>query len=62
MAKAKTFFDVGTYTGNGGIYRVGVPTLRTAYNQQVARSLRFRSGNSAYLSRTATTQIGRAHV
>ena len=55
MAKAKTFFDVGTYTGNGGIYRVGVPTLRTAYNQQVARSLRFRSGNSAYLSRTATT-------
>ena len=52
MAKAKTFFDVGTYTGNGGLYRVGVPTLRTAYNQQVARSLRFRSGNSAYLSRT----------
>ena len=59
MAKAKTFFDVGTYTGNGGIYRVGVPTLRTAYNQQVARSLRFRASNSAYLIRTPASTSNR---
>lgn len=54
MAKAKTFFDVGTYTGNGGLYRVGVPTKRTAFNQQVGKSLRFRNSNTAFLSRSVT--------
>ena len=56
MAKqAKTYFDVGTYTGSGGYKRIGIPTKRNANTLQVSRSLRLRSANSAYLSRTFTT-------
>ena len=55
MAKqAKTYFDVGTYTGSGGYKRIGIPTKRNANTLQVSRSLRFRSANSAYLDRKST--------
>lgn len=54
MAQYKKYFDIGTYTGNGGQYRVGMPTLRSpgASNGQVAQSLRFRSSNANYLNKT----------
>jgi hypothetical protein len=46
MPHYKKVFDIGTYTGNGGIYRVGIPTLRGVGpgGKQIANSLRFRSG------------------
>ena len=56
---AKTYFDVGTYTGNGDYQRIGVPTKRNASTLQVSRSLRFRSANSAYLSRTPASATNR---
>ena len=56
MPQYKKVFDIGTYTGNGGQYRVGIPTLRVPgpSGKQVAGSLRFRnvSSNDAKLSRT----------
>ena len=52
---AKTYFDVGTYTGQGNYQRIGVPTKRNASTLQVSRSLRFRSSNTSYLSRTFGT-------
>ena len=54
MPLYKKAFDIGTYTGNGGQYRVGIPTLRLPgpSGKQVAGSLRFRSSNSEYMSRT----------
>ena len=59
MALAKTYFDVGTYTGQGNYQRIGVPTKRNASTLQVSRSLRFRSANSAYLSRTPGSATNR---
>lgn len=57
MPQYKKVFDVGTYAGVSGFTRVGIPTLRTpgAGGKQVAKSLRFRSANTAYLSRTPGT-------
>jgi Concanavalin A-like lectin/glucanases superfamily/SPRY domain len=57
MPQYKKAFDIGTYTGNGGQYRVGMPTLRVVgpTGTQVAGSLRFRQENSAYLYRTSGT-------
>ena len=57
MPQYKKVFDIGTYTGNGGEYRVGIPTLRGVGPSgfQDAGSLRFRQENSAYLSRTQGT-------
>jgi hypothetical protein len=54
MPHYKKAFDIGTYTGNGGQYRVGMPTLRGVgpSGKQVAGSTRFRFSNSVYLSRT----------
>ncbi|NDB59885.1 hypothetical protein EB001_15775 [bacterium] len=54
MPQYKKVFDIGTYTGNGGQYRVGIPTLRGVgpSGKQVANSLRFRSTDSTSLSRT----------
>lgn len=54
MPHYKKAFDIGTYTGNGGQYRVGIPTLRGVgpSNGQVANSLRFRASNSNYITRT----------
>ena len=48
MAQYKKYFDIGTYTGNGGQYRVGIPTLRGqgASAGTVANSLRFRQSNT----------------
>ena len=63
MPQYKKVFDIGTYTGNGGQYRVGIPTLRMQGPSAgtVAQSLRFRASNSNYLTRTPA-KIGRAHV
>ena len=57
MPQYSKLFNVGTYTGNGGMYRVGIPTLRVPGPSgfQDAGSLRFRQENSAYLSRTQGT-------
>ena len=54
MPQYKKVFDIGTYTGNGGQYRVGIPTLRVQGPSAgaVAQSLRFRSGATTYLNRT----------
>lgn len=61
MPQYKKVFDVGTYAGVSGYTRVGIPTLRTpgAGGKQVAKSLRFRSANSAYLNRTMAMQASR---
>ena len=55
MPQYKKVFDIGTYTGNGGQYRVGIPTLRGVgpTGTQVASSLRFRA--APYLTRTFGT-------
>lgn len=57
MPQYKKVFDAGLYSSGGGFTRVGVPTLRTpgSGGKQVAKSLRFRAANSAYLSRTSGT-------
>ena len=57
MPQYKKVFDIGTYTGNGGQYRVGMPTLRGqgASSGTVANSLRFRSSVSTYLTRTPSS-------
>lgn len=47
-------FDVKTWTGNGNALTVGTTNKQTS-SYQIARSLRFRKVNSAFLSRTATT-------
>ena len=54
MPHYKKAFDIGTYTGNGGQYRVGIPTLRGVgpSGTQVAGSLRFRQASSQYMTRT----------
>ena len=54
MPQYKKVFDAGLYSSGGGFTRVGVPTLRSvgASGKQVAKSLRFRAANSAYLNRT----------
>lgn len=54
MPHYKKAFDIGTYTGNGTQYRVGIPTLRGVgpTGTQVAGSLRFRETNVNYLQRT----------
>jgi hypothetical protein len=59
MALANTYFNTGTYTGNGGYQRLGIPTKRAAYNLQASRSLRFRSSASAYLTRTPNSGTNR---
>jgi hypothetical protein len=54
MPHYKKAFDIGTYTGNGGQYRVGMATLRGvgSTGTQVAGSLRFRQASSQYMTRT----------
>ena len=54
-------FDIGTYTGQGGHLRLGMPTLRIpgSSNGQVAQSLRFRASNSNYLTRTPSVSGNR---
>jgi hypothetical protein len=54
MPQYKKVFDIGTYTGNGGQYRVGIPTLRGVgpSGKQVAGATRFRLGVPNYLTRT----------
>ena len=54
MPQYKKVFDIGTYTGNGGMYRVGMATLRGVgpTGTQVAGSLRFRQASSQYMTRT----------
>jgi len=61
MPHYKKAFDIGTYTGNGGQYRVGIPTLRGvgSTGTQVANSLRFRASNSNYLTRTPASSGNR---
>lgn len=56
MPHYKKAFDIGTYTGNGGQYRVGIPTLRGVgpSGKQAAGSLRFRSDVSTDLRRTVS--------
>lgn len=56
MPQYKKVFDIGTYTGNGGQYRVGIPTLRSVgpSGKQAAGSLRFRSDVSTDLRRTVS--------
>lgn len=53
MPQYKKYFDIGTYTGNGGQYRVGIPTKREVgpSGKQVSNSLRFKR-NTTYLSKT----------
>ncbi|NDB60922.1 hypothetical protein EB001_21125 [bacterium] len=57
MPQYKKAFDIGTYTGNGGQYRVGIPTLRGLgpTGTQIGGSSRFRSSNSNFLSKTFVT-------
>ena len=57
MPQYKKVFDIGTYTGNGGQYRVGIPTLRPPgpSGKQAAGSVRFRRANKNQLSRTFGT-------
>ena len=57
MPQYKKAFDIGTYTGNGGVYRIGMPTLRIVgpSGKQVAGSTRFRLGVPNYLTRTPAT-------
>jgi len=54
MPQYKKVFDAGLYSSGGGFTRVGVPTLRSpgSGGKQVAKSLRFRAANTAYLNRT----------
>ena len=61
MPQYKKVFDIGTYTGNGGQYRVGIPTLRMQGPSAgtVAQSLRFRASNSNYLTRTPASSGNR---
>lgn len=61
MPQYKKAFDIGTYTGNGGQYRVGIPTLRGVgpTGTQIAQSLRFRSSNNNYLNRTPASSTNR---
>lgn len=61
MPQYKKAFDIGTYTGNGGQYRVGIPTLRSVgpTGTQIAQSLRFRSSNNNYLNRTPASSTNR---
>lgn len=57
MPQYRKAFDIGTYTGNAGQYRVGIPTIRNVgpTGTQIAGSLRFRQENNAYLYRTSGT-------
>lgn len=59
MPHYKKVFDIGTYTGNGGIYRVGIPTIRLPgpSGKQVANSIRFRQSVSAYMQRTSASTV-----
>ena len=61
MPHYKKAFDIGTYTGNGGQLRIGIPTLRGVgpSNGQVANSLRFRASNSNYITRTPASSGNR---
>ena len=61
MPHYKKVFDIGTYTGNGGQYRVGIPTLRGPgpTGTQVAGSVRFRSSNNNYMNRTPASTTNR---
>ena len=61
MPQYKKVFDIGTYTGNGGQYRVGIPTLRSVgpTGTQVAGSTRFRAYNNNYLTRTPSSASNR---
>ena len=54
MPHYKKAFDIGTYTGNGGQLRIGIPTLRGvgSTGTQVAGATRWRSSAPTYLSRT----------
>lgn len=54
MPQYKKVFDIGTYTGNGGMYRVGIPAKREVgpSGKQAAGCLRTRSAASNYMSRT----------
>jgi len=60
MPHYKKAFDIGTYTGNGGQYRVGIPTLRGVgpTGTQIANSLRFRAAADTYLTRTPGSATG----
>lgn len=52
MAEAKTYFDAGTYVGNGGQLRIGMPTKRTFVSTQVSKSIRFRTNGPTYFQRS----------
>jgi len=51
IAKPGQYFNAVTYSGNGGNQRIG-SVIPSTQGYQVARSLRFNSADSAYLTRT----------